>query len=474
MTFSIYSFLFAAIVLLFFHIMIPGWRIYLLAAASMVYAYTLSPTAAFTILAVTILSYVVSIAVEFLLKKEKNKCAVVLTGVAIALCILSLLVLKNAVFLNGRVPDKFISYLIIPIGFSYYIFQTIGYLCDVYEKKIPAEKNPVSLLLFLAWFPKLTSGPIERKGNFSQQIQNIKNVRLFEKERWLNSVSYIVFGCFYKMMIADRIAPYADALFDKPNAYGSLWLIFGSLGYTVQIYCDFAGYTMMAIGVSLLFGIELSPNFHSPYCSQNITEFWRRWHMSLSFFLRDYLYIPLGGNRKGKLRKIINTLIVFIVCGMWHGAGLSFVFWGLLHGIYSTFDALIKKKGTFLRSGSPGRVITFICVSTAWIFFKASSLRSGLTYITSIFTNIPMIKNNASDMAAMGINATEIWILVFAVIVMIVIDIYMYRKNDDIAHLSMKWSFEKRLIIFVLMAVAILIFGKYGPDTSGELIYMQF
>ncbi len=481
MTFSFPDIVFTLIIVLLFYVLHPACRLYILAAASMYYAYILDPATATSLLVVTILIYISSLFMERLKTTDKNSSSSIRPDrivmiITVAVCILSLIMLKYLPNISGYLrEDSILQSVILPLGYSYYIFQAISYIVDVYENKTTAESNPVRLLLYLAWFSKLSSGPIERYNNLRIQIKNIKNVRLHDPDRWTTAFAFIIFGCFYKLMIADRIAYVVDQTFSSPTEYGSLWLILGVLGYTLQIYSDFAGYSMLAIGVSLLFGIRLSANFSSPYCSENISEFWRRWHMSLSFFLRDYLYIPLGGNRRGEFRKVINTMIVFLVCGLWHGIGFGFVFWGLLHGFYSAFDGLAKKRNwTFIRTGISGRIITFLSVSFAWIFFRAVSLTWGLVYIRTIFRNITSKNTFMSDYELLDIPKGEMPILLISLAIMILIDIYTYSKNTDIAAVVSKWPIVCRYLLLCTFLVLIAVYGIYGPDTSGALIYSQF
>ncbi len=479
MTFSFPDIVFTLIVLLLFYLLHPACRLYILAAASMYYAYILDPATAISLIAVTALIYIAALIMERLKPSDKPSSVRpdrIVMFITVAICVISLILLKYLPNISGYLrEDSILKSVILPLGYSYYIFQAISYIVDVYENKSTAENNPVMLLLYLAWFPKLSSGPIERHNNVHIQINNIKNVRLHDPDRWTTAFTFIIFGCFYKMMIADRIAYVVDQTFTSPTEYGSLWLILGIFGYTLQIYSDFAGYSMLAIGVSLLFGIRLSANFASPYCSENITEFWRRWHMSLSFFLRDYLYIPLGGNRHGEFRKVINTLIVFLVCGLWHGIGFGFVFWGLLHGLYSAFDGIARKRNwTWIRTGVSGRIITFLSVSFAWIFFRAASLIWGLVYIRTVFRNIAGGNTFMGDYELLDIPKGETPILLLSLAVMIFIDIYTYKKDTDIASIVSKWPIVCRYLLICTFLVLIMIYGIYGPDTSAALIYSQF
>ncbi len=367
-----------------------------------------------------------------------------------------------------------------PIGLSFYSFQAISYIADLYGRRTDTVKNPVTLLLYMMWFPKWMSGPIERAGDFVERINKSGKVRLPDAERFLNVAIYIVLGLFMKVVIADRVAIVVDTVFTDLTIYGPLTMMLASLLYTIQIYCDFAGYTNMMIGVSLIFGIELTQNFNTPYMSQNIVEFWRRWHISLSSFLRDYIYIPLGGNRRGEGRKLLNTLVVFFVCGLWHGAGLSFMIWGLFHGVISIITNVLKKtKASFLFRGAVGRIITFCMVSFAWIFFRAASISEAVIFIKNMFIGL-----NANALFAgfaetegliLGITRIEWCIAVIGILLLTLLDYLAYRKDCSQSEAVKNFGDVTKMILLTAGTIVILIFGVYG---SGEeirsFVYMNF
>ena len=369
---------------------------------------------------------------------------------------------------------KFITHfqVLIPIGLSFYLFQAIGYLVDVYKGNYSARISFVNYGLYLAFFPKFISGPIEREHTFMDQLQNLDKVRFWNRGRLSTAAAYMLSGYFMKMVIADRLAIIVTRLFDAPVSYDSFWLVLGALFYTIQIYCDFAGYSFIAIGSSRLFGIDLSINFFAPYYSGNITEFWRRWHISLSTWLKDYLYIPLGGNRKGLFRKCLYTMIVFVICGIWHGVGFSFLVWGLLHGIYSVLDTLFRSNKIKLPFG---RVITFLEVSFAWIFFKATGLRSALSYIWNMFTSGFQFAEYSNILDNLDIDRIEIAIIIISILLMAVSDMISYRKNEPFPELIQHLPASGRYLVFYMLIILLFIFGIYGPGYHSEqFIYMQF
>ena len=469
MTITIPSFLYALVICLIFYILRGNSRKYLLAVASIFYVYALSSHAGIAVMAVSVLAYLFGCIIGQKKTQGNEKAAAAYTYAAVALCVLSLLILK---YLPRA--DLF-STLFIPVGYSFYIFQVISYLVDIKRGTIQAQKNPVDVLLYLTWFPKFVSGPIERFDGFHKEIEQLSCVRFRDFDRWKRAIYYILFGCFMKIVIADRLAVPVDKLFEGVMSYGSLWLILGSIFYTVQIYCDFAGYSYVAIGVSLMFGIELMKNFEMPYCSKNITEFWRRWHMSLSSFLKDYLYIPLGGNRKGDVRKIINTMIVFLVCGMWHGSGFNFVAWGLLHGAFSAVDSICKQKGIALcRKGILGLVIAFCEASFAWIFFRATSFSSALGYVKGIFTHLSGYGSFTYQMERLEMALPELILIGILFVAMAILDSLAYRHKNCIPEMISVLPQGVRYVCFYVLVIVIFIFGAYGPDMGARLIYMNF
>ncbi len=381
--------------------------------------------------------------------------------------------------LGRDISDK--AWAAVPIGLSFYTFQAISYVADLYTGKMKPLKSPVKFAIYMTWFPKWMSGPIERAGTFIDQLKYSGNIRSYSFRRITVAAPYFVWGLVMKLLIADKIAGPVDAAFADIGSMGPLALMLASLLYTLQIYCDFAGYTNIAIGISKVFGIDLTQNFMTPYFAENITDFWRRWHISLSNFLRDYVYIPLGGNRKGAFRKHLNTVIVFFICGMWHGAGLSFIVWGLLHGVFSIIAALLKKSRLdFLVKGGLGRVITFIAVSFAWIFFRADSMSQAMQFIRGM---VPAINANAlmtgfamNEGKLLGLGTMDWWIAGIALAVLVILDVLAYRKDTvPPAMMIDKLSDNRRIVILAAVLSLVLIFGEYGAgEDIRKFVYMNF
>lgn len=450
----------------------------ILLLASYVFCGWIDLRALAVLLAISLCTWAAGGKIEKLVMTGRKRTGQIYTGITVVFYIFILCVYKYMPsFLKddgfGQLSsESLLRNLVMPVGLSFYLFQAIGYLMDIYKEKSWAEKNFMYLSCFLAFFPKLVSGPIEREQDFLPQLRMLSQVTLKDRGRLSTALTYMLWGYFMKMVVADRLAVTVNQLFARPELYDSFWLIIGVFFYTMQIYCDFAGYSYIAIGCARIFGICLTENFKAPYLASDITEFWRRWHISLSTWLRDYIYIPLGGNRKGFARKCANTMIVFLVCGMWHGAGFHFVVWGLLHGIYSVIEAFVRQKGWKVRGG---KAITFIEVSFAWIFFRADDFGAASRYISEMFTSgfHPEMWNQAMEI--LQLSAVEIILIALGIIVVWLVDEFCSRKKLQLPVLIQYKQNAVRYTVFYLLIITIFIFGMYGPGYHAEhFIYMQF
>lgn len=381
--------------------------------------------------------------------------------------------------------DSFFRSLVLPVGFSFYAFQAIGYLYDVYQGKEKAERDYVSFALYMGFFAKLVSGPIERKGKFAKQLETIEQVKVWDTERLALAANDLLWGYFLKLVVADRLALIVNEIYRMPMNYDSVWLVGGAIFYSFQVYADFAGYTCIAIGCGKLFGLQLSQNFFGPYRAVNITDFWRRWHISLSSWLRDYVYIPMGGNRKGMLRKYCNTMVVFILCGIWHGNGLSFLVWGLLHGTYSILHNVCigwrKKSGNAVVENKsslrmiPARLLTFLAVSFAWIFFRAESLTLALDYIRKMLTNGMHPMNCIPGFESSGVLMVQVYLGILLILLVQLMDGVCDRKQMVFAELLQKQNRVARYLYYYVTIILIFVIGIYGGTFPAEtFIYMQF
>lgn len=273
--------------------------------------------------------------------------------------------------------------IILPIGISFYTFQALSYVIDVKRGKISAERNFVKLALYISFFPQLVAGPIVKAKDFLPQLDEDRKITL---KGIAYGVQLIVFGLLKKIVLADHMSVFVDDIFHAPTAYNCWTLILGIISYSLQIYFDFSGYSDIAIGCAKCFGYDFLPNFNLPYISQNVTEFWRRWHISLSTWLKEYLYIPLGGNRKGKARQYFNLFVTMLLGGLWHGANWTFVFWGALNGFALCVDKLLKKNTSSLLGKTLGIISTYCFISFTWIFFRADTFETAWDVIKGIFT----------------------------------------------------------------------------------------
>jgi len=362
--------------------------------------------------------------------------------------------------------------IILPVGISFYTFQTLSYTIDVYKRNLKPTKDFVAFTAFVSFFPQLVAGPIERASNLLPQFYT---KRIFNKENALRGVRLILWGLVKKVVIADAIAPAVDDIFSNYQRYPSPILLLGAFLFSFQIYCDFSGYSMIARGVSKLFGFELMTNFKYPYFSRNIGEFWRRWHISLSTWFRDYLYIPLGGSRVSKLINVRNVFVIFLVSGFWHGANWTFIVWGGLHALLF-IPSLLRKNNRkytddirlnkyFLPStGDTFRIFsTFVLVSFCWVFFRADSLNVAILILKKIiiFDSFSMSFLNPYDNQPLGSEFIYLVIFIFIEYLLATKIIKMYSKNR-----------YKVIIIDAVLLLIITINVQIGSDLS--FIYFQF
>lgn len=358
---------------------------------------------------------------------------------------------------------KYSKYAIPVVGISFFTFHAISYILDVYRDDIECEKNFTLVALYVGFFPQLLCGPITKA---KEQIPRYKKKRIFDIDVIESAFFKVAYGLMLKMVLVDRIGIFIDDVYANPSSAGGVTIALAILLYSIQIYCDFAGYSFIAIGIAESLGIELVQNFQAPYLSKSMNEFWKRWHISLTSWFRDYLYIPLGGNRKGKIRTYVNILIVFLVSGVWHGAGITFLLWGLFHGV------LLVVEKFFLPKRKIGIAGTYLLTSLLWVLFRADSLER----VKNVFGGIIQNANGyqLSDIVAHGLTVAD-WICVAVIgIIMMIIDSMIYRKYDITSSLRKKPIYIRWALLYLVMLI-ILILGVYGPgyDTS-NFIYVKF
>lgn len=376
--------------------------------------------------------------------------------------------------------------LLLPVGISFYIFQAVGYTIDVYRGEIDAEKNFFRYALFVSFFPQLVAGPIERSKNLLGRLRDIDKIDLWNINRIREGIVVMVYGYFLKMIIADRAGIYVDRIYavDSYSLNKGFTVILGILLFSLQIYCDFAGYTFIAIGAGKVMGIDLMTNFKMPYFAVSVKDFWNRWHISLSSWFKDYLYIPLGGSRKGKVRKYLNLMIVFLVSGLWHGAGWHFIVWGGMHGVLRVLEEMtqgIRDKACKMlridRKKSSNvfwcMLITFILVSIAWVFFRAESLRQAMDILKQSVAWNPWVLTDGS-LFEFGLTQWDFNVLIAALAVLVTVDILRYRGHS-LAGWYSKQGLVFRWLFLGIAIMAIILAGVYGAGyNAAQFIYFQF
>jgi alginate O-acetyltransferase complex protein AlgI len=363
----------------------------------------------------------------------------------------------------------------LPLGISFFTFHAISYLFDIYRKIAPAEKNPVTLGLYITMFPQLVAGPIVRFNEVVDQLHH----RIVTKDRFANGVRRFIIGLGQKMIIANALAIPADNIFSLPQAnltFTLSWI--GIVCYTLQIYFDFAGYSSMAVGLGWMFGFHLPENFNYPYIAKSITEFWRRWHMSLTNFLRDYLYIPLGGNRLGKIRTYVNLVVVFFLCGLWHGASWTFIIWGLYHGFFLVLERLglaefIGKLCSPLR-----HAYVILVIAIGWVFFRSDTAASALDYL------LTMAYLKRPDVVLYGIrDLMPVETIVIAMIAIVgsapIVPLIsksvetMIRKADSKINRPL-WFITYSAQMIILVGMMLIVSMKLAEKTHNPFIYFRF
>ena len=355
--------------------------------------------------------------------------------------------------------------ILLPVGISFYTFQAISYVADVYRKKLRAEKHFGYYALYIAFFPQLVAGPIERAGSL---IPQLRSPRSFSLEDLKAGLCMILTGFFRKLVIADLIAPFVDAVYRSDLPDGSAVCI-ATVLFAVQIYCDFSGYSEIALGSARCLGIRIMPNFQRPYAAADIRSFWRRWHISLTVWFTDYVYIPLGGSRKGLFRQMLATTLVFALCGLWHGADWSFVLWGLMHALYMLVYLLARKWIPGKLPVRMGRCLTFSAVCLAWVFFRSATTEQAFLFLRQLFSPWHAAEGINLLLSASLRNTPGPALLALFVLLLLVLrrlpspaDEDGFRKLPDPA-----WS---GLALAVLLAVLI----RWDAGTANAFIYFQF
>lgn len=466
---SFISFHFLAIVLcLFFlyYILPPKFQPYLLILGNVYFYYRNSGKMLFLLIITSFVCYLCGSLLQSLDKNAFSRRRAVLFF-SVLLMLSPLFFLKYSGFTLNLLGIDFTHSFLIPMGISFYTLQLIGYLADIYRQELKAEKNFLRFFLFTSFFPQILQGPIPRYGALSETLFGKHD---FNEENISYGLQKILWGLFFKFMIASKAAVFVDPIFNSQETVaGSLYLIAGIL-YSFQLYADFLSCVYLSQGIALLFGVKLSENFAQPYFAASIKDFWRRWHISLSLWLRDYVYIPLGGNRKGAARTGFNLLFTFFVSGLWHGAGMKYIFWGLMHGFYQIIGkytlSLRNRLYTLLKPLSRVRpalqkITTFFLVMTAWIIFRADSLALGLHALHSIVFDFRLSAFFQEGLFLKRQNDFEFALLLLFIFFLLLWD-YLKESKKDVIKETLQKSAGIRLAYSVFLLLIIAVFGTYG------------
>ncbi|HAL31097.1 MAG TPA: membrane-bound O-acyltransferase family protein [Coriobacteriia bacterium] len=471
-----------------------GWLLTL----SALFYLLLSPEWFWVLLAVTAFTYVVGIVIETSQATRNGVSPTPREKLALAAGIIpavgALVLFKYLGFLaevgNGvlQVLPAPVSIpvlkLALPIGISFWTFQTIAYLVDVYRGTTRAERNPLYYALMVMFFPVVTAGPITRAQTLLPQL---KRQHRFDYHKMQSGLLLIGRGFFKKLMVADRLAVFVDSVFSDPyqhagTVHGLLFTV-AAVFFAGQLYCDFSGYTDIVRGSARLFGVELPVNFRAPYLAVSVRDFWRRWHITLMDWLRDYVYIPLGGNRKGRTRRVVNVMAVFLVSGLWHGAGLNFLVWGGLNGLYmivgDALSPLRARLAGFLRvdRSTAGHrmfqtLVTFGLITLAWVFFRADSLADAIYIIPRMFIPTLWIFSDGT-MLQQGLSYSEL-VITFVSVTLIWVGDWLSMRRDLFADLR-RQPLYVRWAIYYALVFAVAIFGHYGEAyNAADFVYFKF
>lgn len=482
---SIGFFLFLSIILLGYYIFPRSMRWIVLLAGSIAFYFRAYRTGWWILLASILFTYGAGICIEHLGKTYPNSLHTVkkaIFGVAVTLTLLPWLCVKNGNFILGSLLHLPLRTWIVPLGISFYTLQMTAYLADVFVGKIEAQKNLAKYMLFVLFFPQIVQGPIPRYRKISGQLYNGNP---FDEREFVCGFHLILWGFFLKFMIADKSAVVVNEIFSHPDRYTGCYILMAGTLYSIELYADFLACTEICRGIARLFGIHLEDNFMRPYMAVSIKDFWRRWHMSLSSWLRDYIYIPLGGSKKGNLQRYLNLVVTFAVSGIWHGAGYKFLFWGMLHATYQVAGSLTSRiqdrlyggcglSGTSSVRRMLQRIGVFFWVMTAWVIFRADSLTTGLKMVKSmLLVHNPWIFFNDS-LLSLGLNWKE-WSVLAASIAILAFVENRQEDGECISGSILKLPFYLRWSIYIAVILCTMIWGTYGFGFHAQdFIYRGF
>lgn len=453
----LYFIAFAAIAVAAYRLSPEKARKYILLGFNIVFYYLCSPRYLVVMLAVGLWSFVCGKKIETAADR-KRATLVGIIPMVVLLCAFKYW-MPLGELLGGFGGDAI--QIILPIGMSYYILKSISYLADIYYRKITPEKDMASFMAYVTFFAQIIAGPIQRYKEWRDNINTKPTVGI------ASGYYYIVMGLFMKVVIANRLSAYVTATFADPSAVDGLQLWVGFFLYAFYIFFDFAGYSNIAIGVTQWFGIDCIKNFRRPYFAVNIKDFWSRWHISLSTWLRDYIYIPLGGNRNGKTRKALNVMITFLVSGMWHGSTLNFIIWGGYHGVFNTiYGGKIQQKSRLRHVANI--ILTFVVVSCGWVFFATKTLGDSMEYFKGMLTRVSL--DMASVQSAILPFTQDNTCLSFFLVAATFIIAYMFKEMNDEFRV-VKTNAVTSFVWQVFILSSVILFGSFGATS---FIYAGF
>lgn len=496
MTFISWQFLaFFIVVTSLYYVLTPKWRWLLLLIAGCIFYISFIPVYILLLFLLITIDYFIGIRINQ--SKGRLRTTYLIISILATLAVLFVFKYFNffvdnfrgiAFFLGWNYPISTLK-IILPIGLSFHTFQSLAYTIEVYRKKQKVERHYGIYALYVMFYPQLMAGPIERPYNMLHQFHEEHE---FDYKEVVGGLRLMLWGAFQKVIIADRAAVVVNMVYSKPEAYSSLVLVVSTVLFSFQIFCDFAGYSNIAIGAARVMGFQLMKNFDRPYLATSIADFWRRWHISLSTWFRDYFYIPLGGNRVSWLRKAFNIMATFVVSGFWHGANWTFVIWGAIHGYYLlVFMATKSFTKKFLVSSDKaveasskflGSISTFLLVTFAWIFFRAESLDKAFYIVVHLFANLnrdvaAILKTNLTTLSVLAVEKKTVlgltiinWIiLTTALLVMTSIHRLQNTKNVgvffDKIPLALRWAAYYVLILFIFY---------FAAQSREQFLYFQF
>ena len=473
MLFNSFEFLvfFPIVCIIYFALGKNKYRNPFLLIASYYFYMNWKPIYALLILTSTVLTYFCGLLVQYNFKREKKKKLFLTLSLIINFSILFLFKYYN--FINESIWDLMSSLgirwdvpnldLLLPVGISFYTFQAVGYTIDVYRGTIQAERDFSTYALFVSFFPQLVAGPIERAKNLLPQFHK---EHVFNYDNFTSGFKLMLWGFFMKLCVADRLGEYVDAVYNNVDAHNGTSLLIASVLFTFQIYCDFGGYSNIAIGVARILDYDLMVNFRRPYFSESVKDFWRRWHISLSSWFSDYVYIPLGGSRVKYIRHLLNLLITFLVSGIWHGANWTFVLWGGLHGCFLIIHNIFKRftpPPQLLYQSCVFRIIKigscFVCVVFGWIFFRANNVNEAFTIISKIFMD-----HRAPFIAPMALGYGALSLLI----------LFVKDFVDEYYPQVRFLNSSNKLLSIVVSASLVIYIILLGAIDNSQFIYFQF